>query len=119
MMTGWGKPAFGYTNTTATMLERTPDATRVPETGVWRDRDGLTIEDFNNSDNLMIDAALAGARNMLVRFAGGGRLDELRGLEDCLRAAAKPSDGVLADQTAAWLHPDRPDRRRDRADAGR
>lgn len=33
-ITAWGKPAFGYTNATATMLERIPDATQDSTTAI-------------------------------------------------------------------------------------
>lgn len=87
LMHGLGKPVFGYTNAAATLLERTPHATR-DAAGAWRDRDGLLIEDFGNADNLMLDACLHDAGAPIVRAARDCALADLEGFEACLRLAA-------------------------------
>jgi nucleoside 2-deoxyribosyltransferase len=88
LMHGLGKPVFGYTNAGGTLLERTPGAVRDAATGVWRDPDGLLIEDFGNADNLMLDACLADAGAPLVRAERSCGLANLAGFEACLRLAA-------------------------------
>jgi len=93
LMHGLGKPIFAYTNAADTLLARTPDATRDPN-GVWRDRDGLMVEDFGNADNLMLDACLADAGAPLVRAAATCPLHDLEGFEICLRLLAARLGGV-------------------------
>jgi nucleoside 2-deoxyribosyltransferase len=88
LMQGLGKPVFGYTNAADTLLARTPGATRDAATGVWRDSDGLLVEDFGNADNLMLDACLADAGAPMVRAERTCGLADLRGFETCLRLAA-------------------------------
>jgi nucleoside 2-deoxyribosyltransferase len=87
LMHGSGKPVFGYTNAADTLLARTPGVNR-DANGVWRDRDGLMVEDFGNADNLMLDACLADAGAPLVRAVRACGLADLGGFETCLRLAA-------------------------------
>jgi nucleoside 2-deoxyribosyltransferase len=91
LMTGLGKPCFGYTNDADDLLARTRrlgDARRDPA-GIWRDDDGMEIEDFGNADNLMIDAALAehGAAPVRRRVAPASRFRALEGFARCLAQA--------------------------------
>jgi nucleoside 2-deoxyribosyltransferase len=59
---GLEKPVFGYATTTQGFAERTRAAWgpsfRDPG-GTWRDRDGLSIEDFALFDNLMVVGSLS------------------------------------------------------------
>ncbi len=87
LMHGLGKPVFGYTNHAATLLARTPGAAR-DAAGVWRDSDGLMVEDFGNAENLMLDACLADAGAPMVRAETTCALGDLAGFEACLRLAA-------------------------------
>jgi nucleoside 2-deoxyribosyltransferase len=87
LMHGLGKPVFGYTNACDTLLARTPGAKR-DANDVWRDRDGLMVEDFGNADNLMLDACLADAGSPMVRADADCALADLGGFEACLRLAA-------------------------------
>jgi nucleoside 2-deoxyribosyltransferase len=91
LMAGLGKPVFGYTNDARDILARVPGAMRGAD-GLWRDPAGLTVEDFHNADNLMIDACLAAAGPGIVRIDAGGRLDGLDGFEVCLRLAVQVRD---------------------------
>lgn len=92
MAVGLGKPVFGYTNDPRDLLARVLGGGALfdPAAKIWRDRDGLEIENFGNADNLMVDRALADAGAPLVRHAApaGGRFRDLAGFEACLRLAA-------------------------------
>jgi nucleoside 2-deoxyribosyltransferase len=94
MMVGLGKPVFGYSNTPTDLLSRVRQTGSVlfdDENRIWRDRNGMRVEDFGNADNLMIDACLAEQGHPLVRVnvADGDRYRDLRGFEECLRLATK------------------------------
>ena len=80
------KPVFGYTNTAVPMLKRIDGAHCTG--GIWRDTHGFVIEDFDNADNLMIDAGLAHGMNALIRNDASGAIDDLQSFETCLRLAA-------------------------------
>ena len=59
-MLGLGNPVFGYTNHCDDLLTRTGAAcTVIPREKGYFDEQGLFVEDFGNSDSLMIDASLA------------------------------------------------------------
>jgi nucleoside 2-deoxyribosyltransferase len=87
LMQGLGKAVFGYTNAAGTLLARTPGVRRDAQ-GVWRDGDGMMVEDFGNADNLMLDSCLADAGAPMVRAARTCGLADLAGFEACLRLAA-------------------------------
>jgi nucleoside 2-deoxyribosyltransferase len=95
MLVGLGKQVFGYTNDADDLLTRTrrdPAVKYDPAAKVWRDGHGLSVEDFGNADNLMIDNALIehGGYPMVRHRAPADRLfDDLTGFEMCLRLAAK------------------------------
>ena len=89
-----GKAAFGYTNRTEDLLARVRNSFEVrrdPAGEAWRDPSLMSVEDFGNADNLMIDACLAEQGRPLVRVEA--RADELfaalDGFEACLRLAAR------------------------------
>ena len=69
---GLGRVVFGYTNSAAPFTRRTLDyATAhggaIASPGrIWRDADGLLIEQFRRSDNLMIEGGLVGSGGALV-----------------------------------------------------
>jgi nucleoside 2-deoxyribosyltransferase len=86
LMTGLGKPVFGYTSTKTDLRTRIEGA-RQGADGMVRDAEGVLVEDFGNADNLMIDACLAANGHCLIRHDGAGRLDDLHGFEACLRLA--------------------------------
>jgi nucleoside 2-deoxyribosyltransferase len=103
LMTGLGKPVFGYTNVPGDYIERiglkqqAPDPTSpAPATMLWCDENGWHIENFGNADNLMIDSAIAlgGAEIVRSHAAFPARFDDLSGFELCLKQAqhwyAKP-----------------------------
>jgi nucleoside 2-deoxyribosyltransferase len=89
-MIALGKPALGYSNDADDLLARTRRAFELSCTdGVWRDEDGLSVEDFGAADNLMIDAALARGGFPLLRRAAPPerRLRDLEAFEACLMRA--------------------------------
>jgi nucleoside 2-deoxyribosyltransferase len=92
LLTGLGKPCFGYSNAADDLLTRTlahGAAALDPESRVWRDRDGMSIEDFGNADNLMIDASLAahGAEPIRRAVPSEVRFLDLEGFRRCLALA--------------------------------
>jgi nucleoside 2-deoxyribosyltransferase len=93
MLVGLGKPVFGYTNDDADLLTRMRNlksAQYDSANTTWRDLSGMAIEDFGNSDNLMIDAALAEQGMPMVRHhaAPDQCLRDLTGFKACLELAA-------------------------------
>lgn len=94
LMTGLGKPVFGYTNIAADYLDRIwlkmheGDGTGL--SAKWIDDHACSIENFGNADNLMIDGAL-GATGGMVREPTSLPLlfQHLDGFRKCLEVAAK------------------------------
>lgn len=88
-----GKPAFAYTTSGATLLERAEqalDVHYVEGRGPIDPKTGNSIEDFGNADNLMLAAFLKESRNALVVAD-----DTMSGVRRCLELAAevvKPSE---------------------------
>jgi nucleoside 2-deoxyribosyltransferase len=95
MLVGLGKRVFGYTNVTDDFLNRCEAVSNVvldPVQNVWLDSNGMTVENFGNADNLMIDNALIEHGGYpIVRHKA--RRDELfrdlAGFETCLRLAVE------------------------------
>lgn len=94
MLVGLGKQVFGYTNDPDDYLDRTkrdPAVKRDAAAKTWRDANGMSIEDFGNADNLMIDNALieqGGHPMVRHRAPPQNRFSDLTGFETCLRLAA-------------------------------
>lgn len=90
-MAGLGKPVWGYTNVAADLIERVRAAipTRADPGGTVRDGQGMSVEDFGNADNLMIDGFLKDAGRSIVRrdVPADGLFRDLGGFELCLKAA--------------------------------
>lgn len=91
---GLAKPAFGYTNDADDLIiriKRFEALSQDAASGEWRDGMELSVEDFGNADNLMIDAALIDQGRPLVRHAAAAeaRYHDLTGFEACLRQTAK------------------------------
>ena len=94
MLVGLGKPVLGYSNAGAdyrTRLEAAGLAQRATAGKGWRDPMGMTIEDFGNADNLMIDACLAEGGFPILRreVAPEDRFSDLGGFEACLEIAQR------------------------------
>jgi nucleoside 2-deoxyribosyltransferase len=94
LLTGLKKPVWGYTNDADDLLHRVKRhdiVTFDPIARVWRDSGGMSIEDFGNAENLMIEAALLEQGHPIVRHAAlaAERFRDLTVFEHCLRLAAE------------------------------
>jgi nucleoside 2-deoxyribosyltransferase len=90
MMTGLGKPTFGYTNIAGAYIDRiAPRQLLDPSTNAWTDQDDLKIENYGNADNLMIDESIATGGAPVVRQATPlvSRYQALDAFRDCLQQA--------------------------------
>ncbi len=99
VLAGMGKPVFAYTNDPRDLLERLRAANGAvldAAARIWHDGDGMTIEDFGNADNLMLDMTLAGQGHPILRHAAlpAERFRDLGGFEACLRQAAAALAGT-------------------------
>ena len=89
-MRALGRPVFGWSNTTADFFTRTRSAFgATPDgPGIWRDRDGMLLEDFGLTDNLMIDGAMLASGGALFTADVAAPWDDLSVFETCVAAAA-------------------------------
>lgn len=100
-MAGLSKPVYGYSNSPATLLERTrvfdPASRHDPGTGSWLDSRGLVIEDLDGGDNLMIIESLRLFGGTLVTPATAPEDPDrdLAAFEACLRRLK--SDAITID----------------------
>jgi nucleoside 2-deoxyribosyltransferase len=89
-----GKPVFAYANEAGTYLRRCgmrdPKASQDAQ-GVWRDIDGLAIEEFGLGENLMIACAIPASGGALfeIAVAPERRWSDLSGVERCAAAIAR------------------------------
>jgi nucleoside 2-deoxyribosyltransferase len=94
-MRALGRPVFGWSNTARGFTERTRDflgSSAVAEPGgAWRDSEGLLVEAFGLSENLMIDAGVlaSGGRLFCDEVAPHARWADLATFERCIAAAAQ------------------------------
>ena len=87
-MAGRGKRCFGYSNDPALYLDRVRSHTNVTsQDGRRVDADGLTVEDFGHTDNLMMIHALGlyGAPLVVPREAPADIWHDLTSFGACLR----------------------------------
>lgn len=84
-----GKPVFAYSAHPQNYFDRVSAAfgLRAGAGGELRDAEGLTIENFDNADNLMLDGALKMSGRRVFRAQGGDDDAELSGFSACLRQA--------------------------------
>jgi len=92
LLRGLGKPVFGYTNDTEDLvhrLKRSGAAFYDPADKIWRDGEGMTVEDFGNADNLMIAATFAEQGHPIIRHPAkpAERFRDFIGFKACLRLA--------------------------------
>lgn len=106
LLTGFGKPAFGYSNESEALLDRIKrdgQATFDESLSQWLDASGMIIENYNNADNLMIDACLAEQGHPLVRrrASAANCFTDLDGFLRCLElarqhfATSRPERGAV------------------------
>jgi nucleoside 2-deoxyribosyltransferase len=85
-MRGLGRPVHGYTH------DPRPHRARVPEARfdgrVWRDAEGLEVEEFGLTENLMIEGAIAASGGVLLRAEAPLPWTDLTLFEACIRAVA-------------------------------
>ncbi len=94
LMVGLGKRVFAYTNDDADYAQRvTASSARFGlQTQPLHDASGMTVENFGNADNLMIEWAVAehGGYPIVRNPASGiGRFHDLSGFERCLSLASQ------------------------------
>lgn len=91
LMVGRGKPVFAYTNVADDLIGRlrVDPGVSLDAGKVWRDPQGLMVEDFGNADNLMLDEALAAQGRKIHRRAvtEGRRFEDMDGFVACLAEA--------------------------------
>ena len=91
-MAGRGKRCFGYANDPALYVDRVCKLTVVIEQdGRLVDADGLTVEDFGHTDNLMMIHALDlyGAPLIVPRIRPADLWHDLTAFETCVQHAAR------------------------------
>ena len=87
-----GKPVFAYTHAAGDLIDRLrvdPGLALDAGTGLWRDPDGMSAEDFGLSDNLMLDGTLArqGRTVHRIEIVPAERFKRLDGFLACLDEA--------------------------------
>jgi nucleoside 2-deoxyribosyltransferase len=101
-MRALGRPVFGYASVDKRFTARTLDYARshggavAGRGGVWRDAEDLLVEQFGRFDNLMIDAAIAGAGAEVIHQdpATDDRWRDLTVFESCVRRVADALAGA-------------------------
>ena len=93
-MRALGRPVLGYTNDAGDFAARTLQSlsghARRNAAGRWVDADGLALEEFGLTDNLMIDGGIRAAAGLLLRrqVLPAERWTDLAGFEACVKALA-------------------------------
>jgi len=88
---GLGRFVFGYSATTLGFTNRSHAVwgpTRRDADGIWRDRDGLSVEDFDLFDNLMVVGGLS-VPLVADEVPAPDRWTDLGVFERCVAAAAR------------------------------
>jgi len=94
-MRALGRPVLGYTNHTGDFAARTLQSlsghARRNTKGRWVDGEGLALEEFGLTDNLMIDGGIRAAGGLLLRqqVPDVARWSDLTGFEACVKALAR------------------------------
>ena len=91
-MRALGRPVFGWSNSAETFSERTRAFLGVAGP---LDADGMSIEEFGLTDNLMIDAAIlaSGGALFVQAVTESARWTDLTAFESCVAAVAARSVG--------------------------
>ena len=104
VMATLGKPVFAYTHAAGDLIDRLridPSLVLDTSTGLWRDPDGMSAEDFGLSDNLMLDGTLAGQGRKVHRVAVplAERFTRLDGFVACLEEGRATLAGDMRKRT--------------------
>ena len=89
-MRALGRPVLGYSNAAGNFTMRSLAALRGAvhgrANGAWEDADGMEVEDFGLTDNLMIDGGIAAAGGVLVvnPVEEATRWRDLKGFARCV-----------------------------------
>lgn len=89
-MRALGRPVLGYSNAagnfTTRSLSHLHGAVHRRASGAWEDSDGMEVEDFGLTDNLMLDGGIAAAGGILVvnPVAEAARWRDLTGFTRCV-----------------------------------
>jgi nucleoside 2-deoxyribosyltransferase len=88
-MRALGRPVFGYSNVLAGYVERSQAYRAEHRTQPDADAADVAIEDFDGSENLMIEMAIIASGSPIVRtaVARGQEMRDLAGFEACLLQA--------------------------------
>ncbi len=89
-MRALGRPVLGYTNSTEPFLDRTIRlCAGRREGGQWVDREGMQIEEFGLTDNLMMEGAVidSGAEVICQGVSSEVLFTDLRAFAACVRVA--------------------------------
>lgn len=90
-MRALGRPVFGYAHVAGDFAQRTLAALgprlRRRADGAWEDGEGMAVEEFGLTDNLMIDGGIRASGGMLLT-APPASWTELALFEDCVARAA-------------------------------
>jgi nucleoside 2-deoxyribosyltransferase len=90
-MCALGRPVAGYLNTERRFAARTlaflGGGARRRDDGVWEDAEGLSLEEFDRFDNLMIDGGILAANGIVAtrEVAGAARWRDLEAFTRCVR----------------------------------
>jgi nucleoside 2-deoxyribosyltransferase len=93
-MRALGRPVFGYSNTVARFGSRTLAAIgrgARRRGAMWEDAEGMAVEDFDLSDNLMIEGGIraAGGAFFAREMAAAERWSDLGAFTEAVAAAAR------------------------------
>jgi nucleoside 2-deoxyribosyltransferase len=89
-MRALGRPVLGYSNAagnfTMRSLAHLRGAVHRRASGAWEDTDGMELEDFGLTDNLMLDGGIAAAGGVLVvnPIEGAACWRDLTGFARCV-----------------------------------
>ncbi|WP_424813882.1 nucleoside 2-deoxyribosyltransferase [Roseococcus sp. YIM B11640] len=87
LMRGLGRPVFGYTHMPGEYRARIADARH--DGKLWADAEGLEIEDFGLSENLMIEGAILASGGVFLRAEAPLDWTDLALFEACVAEIAK------------------------------
>lgn len=90
-MRALGRPVMGYTNTTLDYVPRAKAVRALGRLSFDGDAPGVAIEDFDLSENLMIEIAIQASGSRLIRYHArpDAEMTELDGFRHCLAEARR------------------------------